>query len=103
MIGTGAGKVEGLTGADKFGGSSAKFGGSSAIFSTLLSRPKSSHRHEMVPAAILEYGAGPRLADTVPTRVLTCDDDAHTCQRASGTVNCVRTLHRGHYSDPRHF
>ena len=88
MIGTGAGKVEGLTEA-------GKFGGSSVIFSTAFvpSQELTTLRNvgDEVPAAILSN----MLRASLPLR--------RRPAREGGTANFARALHGGHYSDPRHF
>ena len=78
MIRTGAGKVEGLTGA-------GTFGESSVIFSTAFvshppnSRPTKCWRRGARSNPV-EYAASFTTADTVLTRP-TYDDKAQTCQR----------------------
>ena len=90
-IRTGAGKVEGLTRA-------GKFGGSSVIFSTafVASQEFTTVRNvgDEVPAAILSNMLRAHPADTLLTRLLTYTDEAQTLPK--------RVVQQ-HYSDPRHF
>ena len=85
MIGTGAGKVEGLTGA-------GKFGGSSVIFNTAFvpSQEVATLRNvgDEVPAAILSNMLRDHLADPLLTRLLTYNDEAQTLPRGCYSQFC---------------
>jgi hypothetical protein len=93
MIGTGAGKVEGLTRAGKFGGSSYGVCRVPGIHNASKCRRRDARSNSM------EYAAP--LQTTALTRLLAYDDKAQASQEG-GTANFARVSIGGDCSDPRH-
>ena len=90
MIGTGTGRVGGLTGAGKVGALSVSF---RTTFVAPQELTTLRNVGDAWPAAILSNLVRARLADTAQTNsLLTYDDETQTCKDV-GTANFARGLH----------